>query len=153
MSQVIFDLVPNHLYKYNKLIVKAKETPEMRDWFFLDEQGHPTKFFFTYTDLVKVNLRNKDAATMMTKRALELARFCDHFRIDHAIGCDKTFLINLGKEVKKNKPNFKLIGEIWLGDFTETEDELYKKFVDSFDMFSNEEKVYFKNTLVAIHHI
>lgn len=138
--QVIFDFVPNHLHSSHPFVQSVKTNPEKRCWFFLNEKNEPYKFFFTFTELVKVNLKNPCAAAFMIEQAKRLAQYCDHLRVDHALGCDKCFLVKLCDELHKLKPNFKVFGEVWMSNFGNLSDDRFNLFLDTFDIFSPCEK-------------
>eukprot|EP01107_Rhizomastix_libera_P012618 TRINITY_DN3201_c0_g1_i2.p1 TRINITY_DN3201_c0_g1~~TRINITY_DN3201_c0_g1_i2.p1 ORF type:complete len:531 (-),score=145.62 TRINITY_DN3201_c0_g1_i2:137-1708(-) len=140
--QLIFDLVPNHVYKTHPIIEQARKNPEMHDWFSFDKDGKINKFFLDITDLPKVNLKSKGAREYMIEHALNLAKYCHHFRVDHALGCDKQFLIELCERVHKQQGNsFKIFGEIWMDDFLMSiEQPRFELFLKTFDMMSDPEK-------------
>ena len=111
--KVIADFVPNHCSEHHPFFIDARNNKDSkyRSWFYFKKWPDDYLCFLDWKHLPKINLENREARTYILEAAsFWLDKGLDGFRIDHAIGLPKKFLLELSKLAKDKI----LLGEVWL---------------------------------------
>ncbi|MFH8080922.1 MAG: alpha-amylase family glycosyl hydrolase [Candidatus Aenigmatarchaeota archaeon] len=111
---VIADLVPNHCSENHPFFIDARTNPKSKykSWFYFKHWPDDYLSFLHFKHLPKMNLENKETSKyMLDVASYWLSKGLKGFRIDHAIGLPKEFLLELQK-LAKAKDAF-LLGEVW----------------------------------------
>ncbi len=139
--RIIFDLVINHCSSQHPFFSDALNNPESpySGWFkFLDPQQSDYEAFFGYRGMPELNFDSRQ----MRDYLLEMAQYwmdpdgdgdfsdgVDGFRCDVGKGPPHDWWKELRRELKKVRPDFLLLGEVW--DNVET---IYGYFDGEYDM-------------------
>lgn len=114
--RVIIDFVPNHCSKFHPYFLEAiaNSRSEYYSWFTFETYPSKYQSFLDFSELPKLNLRNKATAEHLLKSAeFWLSMGIDGFRIDHVLGIPRSFLKKLKKRVSVINPQAVLFGEVW----------------------------------------
>ena len=138
--KIICDFVPNHCWYQAPVFEESflKNGGRHRDWFwYKKEDSDEFVSFLGFGDLPKFNLTNPEVVSMMTDKAVKLARMgVDAFRIDHALGQPHEFLRTLRQRLQAVRSDIIVFGEVWaFGIGPQLASQLYFKTPDRLHEF------------------
>ncbi len=117
--KVILDFVPNHCSKDHPFFLEAqkdKNSPYY-NWFNFYNWPDEYEMFCGVPELPIINNDNPEVRKYTIKQALHwlIDYNVDGLRLDHAYGPSHAFWVEFRKEIKANKPEAYIFGEVWEG--------------------------------------
>jgi len=115
--KLVLDFVANHCSNEHPFFKQAQtnKNSSYYDWFIFNKWPNEYLCFLHFKNLPKWNVHNEETKEYIISAAeYWIKEFdIDGYRLDHAIGLPISFWKEFKKRVKKIKPNFALIGEVW----------------------------------------
>ena len=115
--KIIADFVPNHCSSEHPFFKDAQKNKKnkYKKWFYFTKWPDKYLCFLSINELPKINLDFPEAKEHIIKSAIFWEKLgFDGFRLDHVIGPSNKFWKDFSKRIKKQNPNFILIGEAWM---------------------------------------
>jgi len=115
--KIIADFVANHCSNQHPYFLEAQSNPNSpyKDWFIFTNYPDTYQRFLSINELPKLNLHNLETQHHILNAAKKWQNLgFDGFRLDHVIGPTRTFWKQFSEELKKENPNFVLLGEAWM---------------------------------------